>query len=148
MALINGTQVMTAIAALVVHDAVALAKIADIACAMSLEVLMGSASEFDPRIHQVRPHPGQIAAAANMRVLTRNSEIICSHQGCARVQDAYTLRCSPQIHGASRDAIQHANTVIETEMNSTTTDPLIFPETEDFLLGGNFHGQPIAMVAD
>ena len=148
LALINGTQVMTAIAVLVMHDAVRLANIADIACAMSLEVLMGSASEFDPRIHQVRPHPGQIAAAANMRLLTRNSEILCSHSGCARVQDAYTLRCSPQIHGASKDAITHACAVVETEINSSTTNPLIFPDTGDFLLGGNFHGQPVAMVAD
>jgi histidine ammonia-lyase len=148
IALINGTQVMTAIAALVVQDAVRLSKIADIACAMSLEVLMGSASEFDPRIHQVRPHPGQIATARNLRLITRKSEIILSHKGCARIQDAYTLRCSPQIHGASKDAICHAQKVIETEINSSTTNPLIFPDTEDVLLGGNFHGQPIALVTD
>lgn len=148
LALINGTQVMTAIAALVVYDAIRLAKLADIACAMSLEVLMGSASEFDPRIHQIRPHSGQISAAANMRLLTQDSEIIRSHAGCARVQDAYTLRCSPQIHGASKDAINHAKAVIETEINSSTTNPLIFADTGDFLLGGNFHGQPVAMVAD
>jgi histidine ammonia-lyase len=148
IALINGTQVMTAIATLVVQDAVRLSKIADIACAMSLEVLMGSASEFDPRIHQVRPHPGQIAAARNLRLITRKSEIILSHKGCARIQDAYTLRCSPQIHGASKDAISHAQKVIETEINSSTTNPLIFPDTEDVLLGGNFHGQPIALVTD
>ena len=113
LALINGTQVMTGIAALVVHDAVRLAKLADVACAMSLEVLMGSNSEFDPRIHQVRPHPGQIASARNMLRLTDNSQIILSHQGCARVQDAYTLRCSPQIHGASKDAVIHAGNVVE-----------------------------------
>jgi histidine ammonia-lyase len=148
LALINGTQVMTAIAALVVQDAERLSKIADIACAMSLEVLMGSASEFDPRIHQVRPHPGQIAAARNLRLITRKSDIILSHKGCARVQDAYTLRCSPQIHGASKDAISHARRVIETELNSSTTNPLIFPDAEDVLLGGNFHGQPIALVTD
>jgi histidine ammonia-lyase len=148
LALINGTQVMTAIAALVVQDAIRLSKMADIACAMSLEVLMGSASEFDPRIHHVRPHPGQIAAADNLRLLTRNSEIILSHKGCARIQDAYTLRCSPQIHGASKDAISHAQKVVAIEINSSTTNPLIFPDTEDVLLGGNFHGQPIAIVAD
>lgn len=148
LSLINGTQVMTGIAALVVHDAVRLAKLADVACAMSLEVLMGSSSEFDPRIHLVRPHPGQIASARNMLRLTDNSRIILSHEGCARVQDAYTLRCSPQIHGASKDAVIHAGNVVGIEINSTTTNPLIFTDTEEIRLGGNFHGQPIAMAAD
>jgi histidine ammonia-lyase len=148
LALINGTQVMTAIAALVIHDAVRLSKMADIACAMSLEVLMGSDAEFDPRIHRVRPHQGQSAAADNMRRITRNSDIIHSHEHCARIQDAYTLRCSPQIHGASKDACTHVKHIVETEINSTTTNPLVFPETEDFLLGGNFHGQPIALATD
>ena len=148
LALINGTQVMTAIGALVVNDAVRLSKMADIACAMTLEVLMGSNSEFDPRIHQVRPHPGQIVTAENMLRLTEASEIITSHEGCARVQDAYTLRCAPQIHGASKDAVAHARRVIDIEINSTTTNPLIFPDTEEVRLGGNFHGQPVAMAAD
>ena len=148
LALINGTQIMTGIAALVVHDAVRLAKLADIACAMSLEVLMGSSSEFDLRIHQLRPHPGQIASAENMLRLTTASEIIRSHEGCARVQDAYTLRCSPQIHGASKDSVAHARRVVEIEINSTTTNPLIFPDIEEVRLGGNFHGQPIALAAD
>ncbi len=148
LALINGTQVMTAIGLLVVNDAVRLSKTADIACAMSLEVLMGSNSEFDPRIHQVRPHPGQIDTADNILKLIRESEIVESHKGCARVQDAYTLRCSPQIHGASKDAVAHAMRVIDIEINSTTTNPLIFSDTEEVRLGGNFHGQPIAMAAD
>ncbi len=148
LALINGTQVMTAIGVLVVHDAVRLSKTADIACAMTLEVLMGSNSEFDPLIHRVRPHPGQVITADNMRRLTAQSEIIASHDGCARVQDAYTLRCSPQIHGASKDAVAHARRVIDIEINSSTTNPLIFPEIEDIRLGGNFHGQPVAMAAD
>ena len=148
LALINGTQVMTGIAALVVHDAIRLAKLADIACAMSLEVLMGSNSEFDPRIHQIRPHPGQVASAENMLRLTSDSEIILSHEGCARVQDAYTLRCSPQIHGASKDAVVHAQNVVNIEINSSTTNPLIFTDTQEIRLGGNFHGQPIAMAAD
>jgi len=148
LALINGTQVMTGIASLVVHDAVRLAKLADIACAMSLEVLMGSNSEFDPRIHQIRPHPGQVASADNMLRLTADSGIILSHQGCARVQDAYTLRCSPQIHGASKDAVVHARNVLDIEINATTTNPLIFTDTKEIRLGGNFHGQPIAMAAD
>jgi histidine ammonia-lyase len=148
LALINGTQVMTGIAALVVCDAIRLAKLADIACAMSLEVLMGSNSEFDPRIHQIRPHPGQVASAENMLRLIDASDIILSHQGCARVQDAYTLRCSPQIHGASKDAVVHARNVVGIEINATTTNPLIFTDTQEFRLGGNFHGQPIAMAAD
>ncbi len=148
LALINGTQVMTAICLLVVNDAVRLSKTADIACAMSLEVLMGSNSEFDPRIHHVRPHPGQIDTADNILRLIRESEIVESHKGCARVQDAYTLRCSPQIHGASKDAVAHAMRVIDIEINSTTTNPLIFSDTEEVRLGGNFHGQPIAMAAD
>jgi histidine ammonia-lyase len=148
LALINGTQVMTAIGVLVVQDSVRLSKTADIACAMTLEVLMGSNSEFDPRIHQVRPHPGQLATADNMLRLTATSGIIDSHAGCARVQDAYTLRCSPQIHGASKDAVAHAMRVIDIEINSTTTNPLIFADTEEVRLGGNFHGQPVAMAAD
>jgi histidine ammonia-lyase len=148
LALVNGTQVMTAIQTLVVKDAIRLAKLSDIACAMTLEVLMGSDAEFDPRIHQVRPHPGQSDAADNMRRLTRNSEIMLSHRGCSRIQDAYTLRCSPQVHGATRDAIRHVREVVEIELNATTTNPLIFPDIEDFKLGGNFHGQPLALTAD
>jgi len=148
LALINGTQVMTGIASLVVHDAIRLAKLADIACAMSLEVLMGSNSEFDPRIHEIRPHPGQVASADNMLRLTADSGIILSHQGCARVQDAYTLRCSPQIHGASKDAVVHARHVLDIEINATTTNPIIFTDTREVRLGGNFHGQPVAMAAD
>jgi histidine ammonia-lyase len=148
LALVNGTQVMTAIGGLAVYDAMRLCKLTDIAAAMSLEVLMGSRTEFNARIHQVRPHPGQSASADNMERMTRNSEIISSHEDCSRIQDAYTLRCSPQVHGASKDAIQYCRNVIETEMNSSTNNPLIFPESQDFLLGGNFHGQPIALGMD
>ena len=108
LALVNGTQMTTAIGGLAVYDAVVLSKMADIAAAMSLEVLLGSRTEFDPRIHQARPHPGQAAAADNMRRITQNSEIISSHKDCGRIQDAYTLRCSPQVHGASKDAIAYA----------------------------------------
>ncbi|MFW5635491.1 MAG: histidine ammonia-lyase, partial [Thermodesulfobacteriota bacterium] len=148
LALINGTQVMTAVGGLAAHDALELSKITDIAAAMSLEVLMGSRTEFDPRIHQVRPHPGQGAAADNMLRLVQNSEIITSHKDCRRIQDAYTLRCSPQVHGASRDAVDYTAGVLETEMNSSTNNPLIFAESEEFLLGGNFHGQPVALALD
>ena len=148
LALVNGTQVMTAIGALALYDAGVLAQLTDIAAAMSLEVLMGSRTEFDPKIHQVRPHPGQAAAADNMARITQRSEIITSHKDCSRIQDAYTLRCSPQVHGATRDAIRYCRDVIETEMNSSTNNPLIFSDSEEFLLGGNFHGQPVAMAMD
>jgi histidine ammonia-lyase len=148
IALVNGTQVMTAIGGLAVYDSLGLSKMADIAAAMSLEVLMGTNVEFDPRIHQVKPHPGQIGAADNMRRITHNSEIISSHKDCSRIQDAYTLRCSPQVHGASKDAIEYARKVVETEMNASTNNPLIFPESGESLLGGNFHGQHIALVMD
>jgi histidine ammonia-lyase len=148
LAMVNGTQVMTAVAGLSVYDAMQLSKMTDIAAAMSLEVLMGSRTEFDPRIHHARPHPGQAAAADNMYRITRNSEIVSSHKDCTRIQDAYTLRCSPQVHGASKDAIAYAARVVETEMNSSTNNPLIFAESQDFLLGGNFHGQPVALAAD
>jgi len=148
LALINGTQVMTAIGGLAVYDALKLAKLTDIAAAVSLEVLMGSRMEFDPRIHQVRPHPGQAAVADNMYRITQNSEIVTSHKDCHRIQDAYTLRCSPQVHGASKDAVFYAKKVLETEMNASTNNPLIFPESQEFLLGGNFHGQPIALAMD
>ena len=148
LALVNGTQLMTAIGGLTVYDAIRLSKMTDIAASMSLEVLMGSRTEFNPRIHKVRPHPGQGISANNMEKITQNSEIITSHQDCSRVQDAYTLRCSPQVHGASRDAINYCRNVIETEMNSSTNNPLIFADQKDFLLGGNFHGQPIALAMD
>ncbi len=148
LALINGTQVMTAIGALSVHDALRLSRLSDISAAMSLEVLMGSRSEFDPRIQQVRPHPGQEASADNMSRITKNSKIISSHKDCSRIQDAYTLRCSPQVHGASKDAINHAGMTLKIEMNSSTNNPLIFSESKEFLLGGNFHGQPIALALD
>ena len=148
LALINGTQLMAAITALAVHDAERLARTADIACSISLEVLMGTNVEFDPRIHAARPHPGQVEAADNMFRVTRDSAIMSSHKECGRIQDAYTLRCSPQVHGASRDAIRHVRRVVEIELDSATTNPLIFPETGEFLLGGNFHGQPLALAAD
>lgn len=148
LALINGTQFMAGIGAIAVSDAARLARTADIACSISLEVLMGTNVEFDPRIHRARPHPGQAAVADNMYRITQDSAIMSSHKDCHRIQDAYTLRCSPQVHGASRDAISHVKGVFETELSSCTTNPLIFPETADFLLGGNFHGQPLALAAD
>ena len=148
LALVNGTQVMTAMGALAVWDAISLAKHTDIAAAMSLEVLMGSRTEFDQRIHRLRPHQGQIESADNLLRITKNSDIITSHRDCCRIQDAYTLRCSPQVHGASRSVLAYARRTIETEINAATGNPLIFPETGEFLVGGNFHGQPVAMSMD
>ncbi len=148
LALINGTQLMIALGALALHDALNLCKHADIAASMSLETLMGTRSAFDPRIHNARPHKGQIKAADNMLRITDNSDIISSHYDCSRVQDAYTLRCSPQVHGASWDAFAYVDNVIRVEMNSSTENPLIFPESEEFLSGGNFHGQPLALACD
>jgi histidine ammonia-lyase len=148
LALVNGTQVTNAIGGLALYDGLRLAKMTDIAAAMSLEVLMGSRTEFDPRIHSLRPHPGQAAVADNMERITRDSEIISSHEDCCRIQDAYTLRCSPQVHGASRDALEYARGVLEREMNSSTNNPLILPDSEEFLLGGNFHAQPLALAMD
>jgi histidine ammonia-lyase len=148
LALINGTQFMIALGCLALHDALNLCKHADIAASMSLETLMGTRAAFDPRIHRARPHTGQMKAAHNMLKMTENSGIISSHGDCARVQDAYTLRCSPQVHGASWDAFAYVERVIRVEMNSSTENPLIFPESEEFLSGGNFHGQPLALACD
>ncbi|MCK5348273.1 MAG: histidine ammonia-lyase [Desulfobacula sp.] len=148
IALINGTQFMIALGCLALHDALNICKHADIAASMSLETLMGTRAAFDPRIHAARPHTGQIKAAGNMLRITENSDIISSHQDCSRVQDAYTLRCSPQVHGASWDAFDYVDKVVKVEMNSSTENPLIFSESEEFLSGGNFHGQPLALACD
>ncbi len=148
LALINGTQFMIALGCLALHDALNLCKHADIAASMSLETLMGTRSAFDSRIHRARPHIGQMKAAQNMLKMTDNSEIISSHKDCSMVQDAYTLRCSPQVHGASWDAFAYVDRVIRVEMNSSTENPLIFPESGEFLSGGNFHGQPLALACD
>ncbi len=148
LALINGTQVMAAIGALTVYDSINLLKTADIATGMSLEVLMGSSIELNPRIHEVRPHKGQAICAENIRKITKNSAIISSHKDCSKVQDAYTIRCAPQVQGASKDALDYASNVIKTEMNSATDNPLIFSESNLILTGGNFHGQPVALALD
>ncbi|WP_320040670.1 histidine ammonia-lyase [uncultured Desulfobacter sp.] len=148
LALINGTQFMLALGCLALHDALNLCKHADIAASMSLETLMGTRAAFDPRIHNARPHLGQMKAASDMMKITQNSEIISSHRDCSRIQDAYTLRCSPQVHGASWDAFNYVERVIRVEMNASTENPLIFPESGEFLSGGNFHGQPLALACD
>jgi len=149
IALINGTQMMTAYLALAVAQAKELCKAADIAAALSVEALKGTDRAFDERIQKLRPYPGQIAVASNLRRLLRNSEIRTSHLfGDSRVQDAYSLRCIPQVHGASRDAIEYVYNIVSTEINAATDNPLIFAEDGVHLEGGNFHGQPIALAAD
>lgn len=148
LALINGTQAMTAIGALVAHDAVQLATVADIAGAMSLEALKGTAAAFDARVAEVRAHPGAAVAAGNLRRLASDSPIHASHFDCAKLQDAYSLRCMPQVHGASRDALMHVTDVITRECNAVTDNPLIFADTDDVISAGNFHGQPVALVMD
>ncbi len=148
LALINGTQCMTAIGALCVHDALALCAVADITGAMSLEALKGTLRAFDEKIVALRPHPGAIAVAKNIRKLGANSPIHASHEDCEKIQDAYSLRCMPQVHGASRDCIQHAHDVVTRELNSVTDNPLIFYKEDDVISGGNFHGQPVALAMD
>ncbi len=146
LALTNGTQVMTAIGSLVLKEALDLAKIADIIGAMTLEALLGTKAAFDPQVHKIRPHPGQTASAKNLRTLVADSDLMESHKNCGMVQDAYSLRCMPQVHGATRQALDHARTVLEIEINSATDNPLIFES--GVISAGNFHGQPIALVMD
>jgi histidine ammonia-lyase len=148
LALINGTQISTAILADALVRATKLAKIADIAGAMTVEATKSSLKPFDARIQAIRPHPGQIACAANLRRLLADSEIMLSHADCAKVQDAYSMRCMPQVHGTFRDALTHIGRVVTTEMNAVTDNPLVFPETGEVISGGNFHGQPIALASD
>lgn len=147
LALINGTQLMAAYGAFVLHRVLSLIKSVDILAAMSLEALQGSDKPFDARIHEIRPHPGQAAVAGNIRRLLAGSEILESHRDCGKVQDPYCLRCVPQVHGASRDAFDHVIAVLERELNSVTDNPLVFPDG-DILSGGNFHGQPLALGLD
>lgn len=147
LALINGTQVMTSIGALTVYDGIRLSKTADIAAALSVEALNGITDAFDERIHRVRGHMGQINAANNLLKLLQNSSMT-SRQGELRVQDSYSLRCTPQIHGASKDALEFIKSKVEIEMNAATDNPLIFVEEEDVISGGNFHGQPMALPFD
>jgi histidine ammonia-lyase len=148
LALINGTQVMTGIAALSVLRAERLAMAADVISAMSLEAFLGTDRVFDRRINDLRPHAGQTLVANNLRALLERSEIIESHRECGRVQDPYSFRCIPVVHGAVRDSIAHVRNVTITEANSVTDNPLVFPEDGEFLSGGNFHGEPIALVMD
>ncbi|MGL5317069.1 MAG: histidine ammonia-lyase [Peptostreptococcaceae bacterium] len=147
LALINGTQVMTAVGALTVYDSINLLKTADIALGLTMESLNGIKCAMDEKVHLVRPHKGQINTARNMLDLFEDSEMV-SKQGEIRVQDAYSLRCSPQIHGASKDAIEYVKNKLNIEINSVTDNPIIFPDVEEIISGGNFHGQPMALSFD
>jgi histidine ammonia-lyase len=148
LSLLNGTQFMGAVGGLALSRAQTLVDTADVAGALSLEVLLGTPVASDPRIHDVRPHPGQKQAASNIRTLLKDSGIVESHKDCGRLQDAYSLRCIPQVHGAVRDALAHIIDVLEREINSATDNPLVFPEDGAILSGGNFHGAPLAHALD
>jgi histidine ammonia-lyase len=149
LALINGTQMMTALGAFAVHRAKQLNDMADIAGAMSIDALRGTDTAFDERIHRMRGFSGQLITASRLRSLLEGSSIRASHkEGDGMVQDAYSLRCMPQVHGATRDAIAYVESIISTELNSANDNPLIFPEDKAHLEGGNFHGQPIALALD
>ena len=149
LALINGTQMITALGNLALHRLRRLVPLADEIAALSLEALRGTRAAFDPRIHNARPHPGQIEAAANMRrILGETSEIAESHINCDRIQDAYSLRCLPQVHGVARDALKFAGEILERELNSATDNPMIFTDTQESRSGGNFHGQYPAFACD
>lgn len=147
LALINGTQVMTAIGATALYDGMILAKMSDVIAAMTIEALNGIIDAFDERIHALRPHLGQIKTARNMRHILKDSKMV-TRQGEKRVQDAYALRCTPQIHGATKDILAYGLEKIEIEMNAVTDNPLIFPDNEEVISQGNFHGQPMALVFD
>jgi histidine ammonia-lyase len=156
LALLNGTQAMTAVGVLAVARARRLAQLADLAGAISLEALMGTPDAFDPRIQEVRPHAGQIQAAGHLRALLADSEIREAHrEHDSRVQDAYCLRCMPQVHGAVRDVLEHVRGVLEIESGSATDNPLVFPQSSTktqgrgaVVSGGNFHGAPLAYAFD
>ena len=151
LSLINGTQMMLAVGGLALREAERLCSLADVVGAMSLDALEGSARPFDPRIQSVRPHPGQAASAHNLRAMLAESQIMESHAHCHKVQDPYSLRCMPQVHGASRDTLAFARTTLEREMLAATDNPLIFVRDDggaDVISGGNFHGQPLAIALD
>ena len=149
LALLNGTQMMTAIGALALCRAEKLVRAADVAGAMTLEALKGTPAAFDQRIHAARPHPGQMAAAEHLRALLADSEIRDSHrENDPRVQDAYSLRCMPQVHGATRGALAHVRQILEIETASGTDNPLVFAAEEELISGGNFHGAPVALALD
>jgi histidine ammonia-lyase len=147
LALINGTQASAALGALAVADAARLVGASDVVCGLTLDALAGTDDAFDPSVHAARPHPGQLASADRLRRLLAGSSIRDSHRDCGRVQDAYSLRCSPQVHGAVRDALEHTRSVMTIELNAATDNPMVFADGR-VVSGGNFHGAPIAAVFD
>jgi len=148
LSLVNGTQFMTSMAALGVVRARRLAATADLACALSLEALQGSRTSFTPAVHRARPLKGQRDAAANVWRLLEGSAIIESHRWCDKVQDAYALRCAPQVHGACRDLLDYVEATVNVELNAATDNPLVLLEEGEIVSAGNFHGQPLAFALD
>jgi histidine ammonia-lyase len=151
LALLNGTQAMLALAALALREAEMAVDSADVAVALSLDALRGSPAAFDARVAKLRPHEGHAVSARNIERLNRGSEIRESHRSAEkdpRVQDPYSLRCAPQVHGAVRDAVAYVRSTLSIELNSATDNPLVFADTGEVISGGNFHGQPLAMAAD
>ncbi len=147
LALINGTQAMCAVGCLCVYDALSLSKLSDVAISLTMEALKGIKDAFDLRLHEVRPHHGQISTAKNVLALLSDSPNI-TRQGEQRVQDSYTLRCTPQVHGAVKDALRHVKEKLEIEINSVTDNPILFVDEDDAISGGNFHGESVAMAFD
>jgi histidine ammonia-lyase len=148
LALINGTQASTALLSLAVLASARLVRVADIAAALSIDALRGSIHPFEARIHAVRAVPGQAASAANLLKLGQGSAINASHANCGKVQDAYALRCAPQVHGSAREALAFARRLAEIEVNAATDNPMVFSDPGDIVSGGNFHGAPVALAAD
>ncbi|RKH41195.1 histidine ammonia-lyase [Corallococcus sp. AB050B] len=148
LTLINGTQAMCAVGTLTQLRAELLADVADIAGAMTVEGLLGSHKPFLPEIHAVRPHAGQKAVAEHLRRILKGSELVETHVNCSKVQDPYSLRCIPQVHGSAREGLAFARRILEVEVNSGTDNPLVFPDTGNIISGGNFHGQPISLAMD
>ncbi|SMB80628.1 histidine ammonia-lyase [Deinococcus hopiensis] len=148
LALINGTQLMGSLLALALHDARILLHTANLAAAMTVEALSGSHRPFSEGVVRLRPHPGAVEVAGELRTFLRDSAIAPAHANCGKVQDAYSLRAVPQVHGATLDTLMHAERVLAIEFASVTDNPLIFPETGEVISGGNFHGQPLAVTAD
>ena len=148
LALVNGTQAICAVGSLACLRALHLADVADVAGAMTVEGLLGSHKPFLDKLHAIRPHPGQRAAAAHMRQILAGSELVETHRHCKKVQDPYSMRCIPQVHGASRDAFRFTRDALEIEINAATDNPLVFADTEEMISGGNFHGQPVSLPLD
>ena len=148
LALINGTQAMTSVGALALIEAADVLRAAHVACALSVEAARGSVLPFDPRVHAIRPHPGQKDSAAVLWSLLRQSGIVASHRDCGKIQDPYSLRCAPQVMGASIDAFRRVRETLVTEVNSVSDNPLCFADTEEVVSAGNFHGEPVAQALD